>query len=137
MKKFLLALAIGGASLLSFNSCTKEYITNENFLPGVSYVYDINPNNWSLSGDTYSYTIPIGDLDDVYFEDGHVNVSITYLNSGVYQNIPATISNYNFRANYSVGSVTIFADEVGTTPQITPPAALKVKIVLTDAAIGN
>ncbi|WP_156472565.1 hypothetical protein [Sphingobacterium populi] len=41
MKRILLALVIASATMLSFNSCTKEYITNNEFLPGVSFYEDL------------------------------------------------------------------------------------------------
>src|SRR5690606_39985284 len=77
MKKILLAIAIASASLVTFNSCTKEYITN--YLPGVSYVYTIKSNQWSQSEPrVFKYEQNMPDLDARYFEDGHVSVAISY-----------------------------------------------------------
>lgn len=136
MRKILLALAIGCASLVTLNSCTKEYVTN--YLPGVSYVYPIKSDQWSLDGDTYIFEQAIPALDNAYFEDGHVSLAISYDNNEtVYEIVPAVIENYSFSANYSIGKVKIFAEEIGNTPTIQPPANMIIKIVLTDAEIGN
>lgn len=140
MKKILLALAIAGASLATLSSCTKEYITEEhiNYLPGVSYVYTIKSNQWTQSEPrVYRFEQNIADLDSRYFEDGHVSVAVSYDNDKTtYELIPATIGNYIFSANYSVGKVRIFAEYRGAgTP--TPPANMITKIVLSDNEIGN
>ena len=136
MKRLLLAFAIATASLATLSSCTKEYITN--YLPGVSYVYPIKSNQWTQTEPrVYRFIQSMPDLDDVYFEDGHVSVAISYDNNETtYELLPATIGNYIFTANYSVGQVRIFAEYRGAgTP--TPPANMLTKIVLTDAEVGN
>ena len=136
MKRLLLALAIASASLVTLSSCTKEYITN--YLPGYSYVYTIKSNQWvQTEPKVYRFEQNISDLDDRYFEDGHVSVAISYDNNETtYEIIPAAIGNYIFTANYSIGKVRIYAEYRGTgTP--TPPASMLTKIVLTDNEIGN
>lgn len=145
MKKFLLALAIGGASLLSFNSCTKEYITNENYLPGVSYVYPIASNDWVKNGILYEKVIPMSQLDARYFEDGHVNVAISFdSNSAFYENIPADLSSFygnnvyvlhSYSAKYKIGQVIITAEPLGNVDRA--PESMITKIVLTDADNGQ
>lgn len=136
MKKILLAIAIASASLVTFNSCTKEYITN--YLPGVSYVYTIKSNQWSQSEPrVFKYEQNMPDLDARYFEDGHVSVAISYDSApNTYELLPATIGNYIFTANYSIGKVRIFAEYRGTGTPV-PPTDMITKIVLTDAEIGN
>ncbi len=138
MKKLILALFVTTASLLTLTSCTKEYITNS--LPGRSYVYDILSNQWSRieNTNTFVYQQSIPDLDKRYFEDGHVSVAISYDdNSTVYEIIPAVIDDYSFSANYSVGRVTIYAEDIGTGGTVQSPKNMITKIVLTDAEIGN
>ncbi len=138
MKKLLLALVVTTASLLTFTSCTKEYVTN--YLPGSSYVYDILSNQWSLIDETntYIYEQSIPELDKRYFEDGHVSVAISYDdNSTTYEIIPAIIDDYSFSASYSVGVVRIYAEDIGGGSTIHPPKNMITKIVLTDAEIGN
>lgn len=137
MKKILLALAIASASLVTFNSCTKEYITNP--VPGVSYVYTIESGDWSFDKNnrTFFAEINMADLDSRYFEDGHVSVAISYdSNPNTYEIIPAVIEDYEFSANYSIGKVRIFARDIGLGDAIAPESLIT-KIVLTDAEIGN
>ena len=136
MKKILLALAIASASLVTLNSCTKEYITN--YLPGYSYVYTIKSNQWvQIEPGVYRYEQNIADLDSRYFEDGHVSVAISYDNNKTtYELLPATIGDYIFTANYSIGKVRIFAEYRGGLPRVTPEDMIT-KIVLTDNEIGN
>jgi len=136
MKNLLLALAIGTATIVSFNSCTKEYITN--LAPGTTYVYPIKSNEWSKSGTVYSKTFNIGDLDAATFEDGFIDVSISFDEApDIYENIPALIGDYNYSANYGVGQVTIFAEYVGPTSEIAPPVDMLTKIMLSYAEVGN
>lgn len=138
MKRLLLALAITSASLVTLNSCTKEYITNS--LPGVSYVYPVKSNQWvRISGtNTYEFRQSMPNLDDRYFQDGQVSVAISYDNNKTtYEIIPATIEDYDYSANYSIGVVRIFAEDIGTGSTINPPGDMYIKIVLTDTEIGN
>lgn len=136
MKRILLALAIASASLVTLNSCTKEYITNT--LPGVSYVYTIKSNQWvQTEPRVYRFEQNVADLDQRYFEDGHVSVAISYDNNQTtYELLPATIGNYIFTANYSIGKVRIYAEYRGAGAPITPDNMIT-KIVLTDNEIGN
>ncbi|SKB47193.1 hypothetical protein SAMN05660841_00729 [Sphingobacterium nematocida] len=140
MKRILLALAIAGASLATLSSCTKEYITNNNSLPGVSYVYPVKSSQWvRINGtNTYEYRQNITDLDDRYFQDGHVSVAISYDNNKTtYEIIPATIADYDYSANYSIGVVRIFAEDIGTGNTVNPPEDMYIKVVLTDTEVGN
>ncbi len=143
MKKILLALVIASATMLSFNSCTKEYITNNSMLPGVSYVYE-NVGNWTRQGtsNTFFTDIAISDLDDRYFQDGHVTVSLQQIdelqgNRLVYEIIPSVVGFYNYNVNYSVGRVRIYAEYLGDQTTPVAPGPQVVKVVLTDADVGN
>ena len=145
MKKFLLACLIGTSTLIAFNSCTKEYITNNNYLPGVSYVVSVNSNQWTKTDGVYQANISMPELDDVYFEDGHVNVAISFnSNSSFYENIPADLNSFygsgsytmhHYGAKYRVGEVIVTAEAIGGADRA--PESMLIKIVLTDAEIGN
>lgn len=136
MKKLLLALAIGTASLVSFSSCTKEYVTN--YLPGVSYYHPLASSDWKrISANNFEAVIPVADLDDVYYEDGHVSVAIQFEDQvGTFHNIPSEgLFGHGYNASYSVGKV--FLNAVGLDKLNEAPKAMRVKIVLTDADVGN
>lgn len=138
MKKLLLALAIGSATLLSFNSCTKEYVTYNN---GYSYVYTVESSQWKAIANakrpTYELIIDMPELDKQYFEDGEVSVAGLFEgNPGVYEIIPGAIADYHFSANYAIGSVAIYAEYRGTGAPVKPEKML-FKVVLTDATPDN
>ena len=137
MKRLLLAALIGTAALVSFSSCKKEYITQEvNVLDGTSYVFPVT--EWvKESNNTYRKDIAIKDLDQRYYEDGHVSVAINLdATPDRYVAIPAELYGYQFSYNYSIGVVRIYAKAVsGSTP--VAPDNMIVKVVLTDATIGN
>ncbi|MGJ1196725.1 hypothetical protein ACR777_10265 [Sphingobacterium spiritivorum] len=136
MKRILLALLVIGTTI-GLSSCTKEYITNS--LPGVSYVYTVSPGDWQRVSGTNSFVreIAISNLDERYFEDGHVSVAISYDTAPtVYEIIPAEIDDYSFSANYSIGRVRVYAKDISGLAPVAP-AKLLVKVVLTDAEIGN
>ncbi|HAU55786.1 MULTISPECIES: hypothetical protein [Sphingobacterium] len=139
MKRLLLAALIGTAALVSFSSCKKEYITQEvNVLDGTSYVFPVKSTEWIKEGNnTYRKDVAISDLDQRYYEDGHVSAAIIFDTSNDrYEAIPSELYGYQFSYNYSIGVVRIYANDVsGSTP--VAPDNMKVKIVLTDASIGN
>jgi hypothetical protein len=140
MKRILLALLIGGATLTSLSSCTKEYITNQNFLPGVSYTTAVPTADWDLIAgtDTYVVELDFPELDKQYFDFGTVTVAMkTKSKPSQYEIIPAEIDNYSYSANYSIGKVKIYAKEIGTSPIIKSPEDMTVKITLTDADDGG
>ncbi|WP_166335990.1 hypothetical protein [Sphingobacterium chungjuense] len=139
MKRILLALVIASATMLSFNSCTKEYITNESFLPGIGFYEDLAGGSaWvAISGrpNEYEQSIPIPELDQAAFEDGHVSVSIgTRTGSGIqeFHNIPGTVDGRTYDVRYARERVTITVFTTGTLP-----GPLVAKVILTDAGIGN
>ncbi|WP_400262553.1 hypothetical protein ACFX5U_03820 [Sphingobacterium sp. SG20118] len=75
-------------------------------------------------------------LDEQYYEDGHVSVAVNFAGSDAYEMIPSEIFGHDYSSNYSIGKVRIFAKDVsGLTPQA--PDDMAIKIVLTDAEIGN
>ncbi|MGJ1239383.1 MULTISPECIES: hypothetical protein [Sphingobacterium] len=139
MKRLLFAALIGTAALVSFSSCKKEYITQEvNVLDGTSYVFPVKSTEWIKEGNnTYRKDVAISDLDQRYYEDGHVSAAIIFDTSNDrYEAIPSELYGYQFSYNYSIGVVRIYANDIsGSTP--VAPDNMKVKIVLTDASIGN
>ncbi|MCL7989336.1 hypothetical protein M8998_15400 [Sphingobacterium sp. lm-10] len=139
MKRILLALVIASATMLSFNSCTKEYITNNESLPGLSFYKDLlGGSAWRpVSGrpNEFEQTIALPELDQVAFEDGHVSVSIgTRTSNGIdeFFNIPGTVDGRTYDVRYAVGRVTFTVFTNGSVP-----ATQVAKIVLTDASVGN
>lgn len=139
MKKILLAFAVASASLMTLNSCTKEYITN--YLPGVSYTPTISPDKWSKLSDNsniYLTTLDFRELDRQYYETGTVQVALEFNHAkGIYNAIPATINGIHYSFEYRIGSINILAEILpgGTTLDI--DSNIKAKITLTDADNGG
>lgn len=139
MKKILLALAIGIVSLLTLNSCTKEYVTN-NYLPGISFTTTVQPNRWVEDGEgsgVYAVDLEFPELDSQYYNFGTVQVALEFANSsGAYDVIPATIRETHYSFSYEVGFVTLFAETRSPeADDIDRP--IVVKITLTDADNGG
>lgn len=139
MKKLLLAFAIATASLVSFSSCTKEYM-DPNSTRTYTYVYTVEPSSWKAieaSRPTYELIIDVDDLDKVIFEDGIVSVAALFDgNKGIYELLPGTINEYHFTANYAVGSVAVYAEYRAAGAPVKPEKML-IKVGLTEGLIGN
>lgn len=133
MKKILLGLFLAGATLVTTTSCTKEYITNQNFLPGESFVTTINSGDWKHEGNgIYSIDLDFPELDAEYFEYGNVQVALELSsNPNTYDIIPATIKKVHYSVNYTIGSVMIFAEDRNPNPK--RPEKMVAKVTLTDA----
>lgn len=140
MKRILLALLIGGATLTSLSSCTKEYVTN--YLPGVTYKFDLpseSIGDWKRIGTTGSYRIeiPFPELDQKYHDFGVVNIAISYNNKpNSFINIESADDNYDYKVESEVGKITIVAHYLGKDGPFAPDPML-MKVTLTDADDGG
>ncbi|NGM67369.1 hypothetical protein [Sphingobacterium sp. SGR-19] len=134
MKKILLALLIGTAALAVTSSCTKEYITN--YLPGISYSPTVQSSSWEeISVGLYQADLEFPELDETYYQSGTVQVAIRLPGSDSYDIIPATINGVHYSVNYTVGWVTLFAED--RNDDYEAPPTMSVKITLTDADAGG
>ncbi|GGE23578.1 MULTISPECIES: hypothetical protein [Sphingobacterium] len=139
MKKLLLALAIGTASLVGFSSCTKEYVTN-NFLPGVSYYKPVSNKDWKkTSENTFEVVLSLPQLEDFIYDDGAVDVAIQFEDKkGIFYNIPAEDPDnrgHGYNASYEIGKVHLKAFDL--FGENAAPDDMRVKITLTEGDIGN
>lgn len=136
MKKILLALLLGTATLALTTGCTKEeYITN--YLPGVSYTTNVVADDWELERQgSYFTDLDFPELDQTYYEFGTVQVAIELNGAGGgYRILPATIGDFHYSVDYAVGSVQIFAENRDGVS--VAPGNMTVKITLTDADNGG
>ena len=138
MKRVLLALAIASASLVTLNSCTKEYITN--YLPGVTYTTTIKAGDWTRDGNTNIYykDLDFPELDAQYYNFGTVQVHLEFTDSkGYYNAIPVTIKGIHYSYEYKIGTISIYAeDRLGQNVNALDKD-IKVKVTLTDADNGG
>ncbi|ULT26492.1 hypothetical protein KUH03_06400 [Sphingobacterium sp. E70] len=78
MKRLLFAALIGTAALVSFSSCTKEYITQEAINPGRSFIYTVKPNEWSSDNNKrIIHKINLPELTKYYIDQGNVSVHMS------------------------------------------------------------
>lgn len=143
MKRFLFAIGLSLASLTTFNSCTREYITNT-YLPSRTFIYTLTPNSWSVSdnGRSILNTIDLPELTRHYLEQGIVSVSMSNDGEATYDILPATFVfdtgtesvPIAFSVNYTVGAVTIYGeDPIDDFIVPVPTGNVILKVSLTDA----
>ena len=134
MKKFL-TLAIGFVTILGMSSCTKEYY---DMVPGQTFIYTIATNEWDWE-DNVSYQVfhtkPLPELNDYYLLEGGVSVAISFDGEDSYDILPTTFNGVAYSVNYTVGAITIFAEDplAESTIEIPLPDAAVVKVILSDS----
>ena len=138
MKRVLFACFIGIITTIALSSCSKD---NEVIVPpydGYSYIIEnVIPADWERNGREYTLIIEMPELNERYFQDGHVSVAISPdADPDYYYNISSQIGDHYYTARYGVGVVEITAihNQSGTSYA---PEEMYVKIVLTNAEIGN
>jgi len=136
MKNILLALAIGSASLLTLNSCTKEYIDYYETVPSKTMVYERSASSWQGSGNRKYIDLPVKELTQYYLNQGIVTVAMSTDDEKSYQAIPATIDGVSFSFDYVVGSVRIYAEdpimEAGINVGLPAKAVFKISLTQAD-----
>jgi hypothetical protein len=145
MKRILLALLIGSATLTSLSSCTKEYITEENNItvnPGRSFIYTVKPNQWSSDDNKrIIHKIILPELTKYYVDQGDVSVHMSLNKEISYKILPASfafndgkeINPVSFHIDYKVGELSIIGEDPTNEFQINYPSQdLIIKIILSD-----
>ncbi|SFT17920.1 hypothetical protein [Sphingobacterium wenxiniae] len=135
MKKILLACLIGTSSLLTLNSCTKEY-NNYDMVPSITMVYERTANQWQTHASQDKYLdLNVPELKSYFVDQGIVNIAISFDNEKTYLAIPATFDGVAYSYDYTTGSVRIYAQdpiyEDGIS--ITVPSKVVIKISLTES----
>jgi len=137
MKRFLFLL-IGVSTAAALSSCTKTEMIESDYIPNFSYVYTISENDWDWAeGVTYQvyHDKAIPDLTDYYLLEGSVSVAISFDGEESYDILPATFEGISYSVNYTVGNVTIYAEDPLADPNvaINLPDNAVVKVILSDA----
>ncbi|PRD45587.1 hypothetical protein [Sphingobacterium haloxyli] len=134
MKKILLAIFIGTATVAVTSSCTKEYY--DTVVPSITMVYERTASQWEVDDlDTDYVDLNVPELTDYYVNQGIVNVAISFDDEETYFAVPTTLDGVSYSYDYTTGSVRIYAQdpilEDGVPVPI--PQHLFIKISLTEA----
>lgn len=134
MKRILLALLIGGATLTSFSSCTKEYITPVS----KTMVYERVANQWQSNGNTTKskyVDLAVPELTNYYVDQGVITLAMSFDNEKTYNGIPATIDGVSYNYDYTTGSVRIYAQDpiFQNSTIVDVPDRVFVKVTLTES----
>ncbi|ERJ60796.1 hypothetical protein [Sphingobacterium paucimobilis] len=135
MKRLLLAFAIAGASLVTLNSCTKEYITN-NFVPSQTMIYERVFGDWKRESSNRLYVeLSVKELNAYYMDQGIVTLAMSQDGEKSYDAIPATIDGISYSFNYKLGIVRVYLEDpiMDNGVTINPPDKVFFKVSLTDA----
>ena len=142
MKKFLSlsAKSIAMAAmvfvgLISLSSCEKTQII-ENFYPNpnISFIYSINANQWTDRGYQIYHIINLPELTNYYIQQGGVSVAVSFDDEQSYDILPATFNGVAYSVRYSLGRVTIYAEDplYDSSIMVPIPNKMMVKIILTE-----
>ena len=143
MKRLLFAALIGTTALVSFSSCTKEYITQEAINPGRSFIYTVKPNEWASSNNNMRIThkINLPELTKYYVDQGNVSVHMSLNKEASYKILPASfafndgreINPVSFHVDYQVGEISIIGEDPTNEFPINPPTQdIIVKIIISE-----
>lgn len=132
MKKILLALLIGTATLATTSSCTKEYY---DVVPSITMVYQRVANQWeSESINTKFVDLDVPELKSYFVKQGIVTLAISFDGEKTYNGIPATINGISYSYDYETGSVRIYAqDPINANVPVLVPARIHIKVSLTES----
>lgn len=132
MKKILTPM-IGMVVLMAISSCEKTYITNSSN-PNKSFVYTIFSNQWTDNGYQIFHTLNLPELTNYYIKQGGVSIAMSFDNEQSYDILPATFDGVAYSVRYSLGKVTIYAEDPLIDPGILVPIPDKVmvKVILSE-----
>ncbi|MBK1439581.1 hypothetical protein JHJ32_06265 [Parapedobacter sp. ISTM3] len=136
--KHYLTLAVGFLVVLGISSCKKEYYDVVNPNPNSTYVYAIGTNAWQWeSGVSHQvfHTKSLPELTEYYLLEGNVSVAISFDGESSYDILPTTFNGIAYSVNYTVGSITIYAEDPLAEPgiEIDLPSPAVVKVVLSES----
>ena len=131
MKKFLLALFIGGATLATTNSCTKEYY---DVVPSITMVYERTADKWQGTDNKAYLTIPVPELTNYYLKQGLVSVAYSSDGENSYQSI-GTKDGAAYSFKYKLGELTLKAEDpiLDKGIFVEVPERIFIKVTLTSA----
>lgn len=131
MKKITLLLLF--IATLGLASCQKESFVNSN--DNLTLIKSIQPNEWKLSNDGFTYTATIVDSRIGQYDEDGILTYIVRDNQSFYEQIPFVYDTQSYSYTQSNGSISIdiqSADFQEAAPK-KPLNTMKVKIVLLES----
>jgi len=134
MKKITLLLIC--IATLGLASCKKDTIV-QNGANNLTIVKYIEPNQWQLSSDGFTYTAVVNDsrIDSRTFEDDGILVYISRGDNNTYEQVPFVYDVQSYSYSVSQGSISIdlqSSDFQAAVPT-RPTSRTRVKIVLIES----
>ncbi|MGV3685846.1 MAG: hypothetical protein ACO1NS_09485 [Daejeonella sp.] len=127
MKRSLIFMCL--SLVLVAAGCKKEMV-----VPNRTIITTLNSGSWvpNDGGRTYTAAIDMPEIDDYFNERGGVLVYISFDN-GTYEQVPQVYNGISYSYITRTGQIVMeiqSSDGIGT---VTPPGAVRVKIVLIDS----
>ncbi|MGY4386624.1 hypothetical protein ACVWYN_003679 [Pedobacter sp. UYP24] len=131
MKKLLFLILC--TTTLGLVSCKKDTILQDT--PNRTYNFDIQPNQWILSADgfTYTYEWRRSDIDQVTVDDEGVLVYLSHpLNSGSYIQLPYVydVDAYSYELFKGGIAIAIQSSDLQASKPIKPTKVVTAKVVV-------
>jgi len=131
MKKLLLLILC--TTTLGLVSCKKDTILQDT--PNRTFIYTVQPNEWVLSGDGFTYTtdLDIPEIDQISIDDEGTLVYIANPNTAnSYKQLPFVFDIDAYSYEMYKGGILVdiqSSDDQNTAPR-RPANAVKIKVVL-------
>ncbi len=137
MKKITLLLLC--IATLGLASCQKDTIVNSATNNNITLLKTIQPNQWFLSNDGFTYSADIVDSRIGEYEEDGILVYINRNNQGFYEQIPFVYDTQSYSYTQNNGSLTldIQSADVQATAPIRPTTPMTVKIVMIESNFYN
>lgn len=131
MKKLTIILLC--ITTIGLVSCQKDNYVNSN--NNITLLKTIQPNEWKLSADGYSYTASIVDGRIGKYEEDGTLVYITRNNQTFYEQIPFVYDTQSYSYTQTNGSISIDiqSSDFQNDAPIKPNSTTKVKIVIIES----
>lgn len=134
MKKYITPI-LAIILVFSLSSCEKTNVI-ENFYPNPnkSFIYVVNSNQWTDNGSLIFHTLNLPELTNYYIQQGGVSVAMSFDGEESYDLLPATFDGVAYSVRYSLGKVTLYAEDPIADPSILIPIPdqVTVKVILTE-----
>ncbi len=133
MKK-IIYIAVALVGTLALSSCQKTEVIENHYNNARSLWFEVGSNQWTpnASGELWSYSRNIPEIDELIFENGTVLVDISF-GDGIFEPLTTVYEGLAYRYDYEVGRLWIdvtWADGQGGA--VGRPGDITLKVLLLD-----